>query len=135
DDKSQQSSTKARVRGDDRAVAVLPAVADLDQQRERGDGRCGRGDGEFVRYVAEQLAQRDGDVTREAAPREAVGGEVMRDARVQPDAGNVEEQAAIDLARVDDTVVSVQRDLECGRRIERDAEITREAVARTARDK
>ena len=52
----------------------------------------------------------------------------MRHPRIEPDAGEVEEQAALDLAGIDHPFASAERNLESRRRIEGDAELAREPL-------
>ena len=93
---------ESRARSDDRAVAVLASVGNGDEQRptswsiDAGVVMVSRSG-----WIAGQLAHRDHHVAREAAPLETIRGEAMRDPRVEPDAGDVEEQAAVDLACID----------------------------------
>ena len=74
------------------------------------------------------------EIATEAAAYETGCGELVRDARVESDAGEIEEEPALDLARIDHAFVAAERDLECRMRIERNAEFTREPVAGSTRD-
>ena len=58
----------------------------------------------------------------------------MRDACIEPDTGEIEEQPALDLARVDHPIASAERDVEGHLRIEGDADLAGESVAGPARN-
>ena len=83
-----------------------------------------------MRRAREDLAAGDFEIAPEAAAHETGGGELMRDARVEADAGEIEEQPALDLAGIDHALASAERDLERRLRIERNAELARRARCR-----
>ena len=87
-----------------------------------------------VRLVGEELLRGDLEIAQEAAPHEAARREPVRDAGVEADAGDVEEQASVDLPGVDAPLAAGERDVERPRGIERNLQLAREAVARTARN-
>ena len=58
----------------------------------------------------------------------------MRHARIEADASDVEEQAAIELAGVHHQIVAVERHGKCPLRLERDIELPRQSVSRPARN-
>ena len=78
------------------------------------------------------LARGKLEVPNEAAALEAALGESMRDSRIEPEARDVEEQVAIELARVNQSRVSLEDHLKRSRWIERDAELASEPVAGSA---
>src|SRR4030095_13381542 len=121
-------------RRDERAVAVLPSVGDRDEQHVRSTQFATHRDRILVPRAPEDLVAGNFEIATEAATHETRGGELMRDPRVEADAGEIEEEPALDLARIDHAFVSAERDLECRMRIERNAEFTREPVAGPTRD-
>src|SRR5262245_53109208 len=56
----------------------------------------------------------------------------MRNACVETDAGDIEEQPLVDFAGIDCPIAAVEGELERRRFLERDAKLTRQTVARSA---
>src|SRR5205085_663654 len=99
------------------------------------DRRSWRRNRQVIRLIPDQLAERDAHVSREAALLEAVRGERVRDARIKSDPRDVEEEPVVDLTGVDGAFLTVERELQRGGRVEWNAEIARQAVARPTRHK
>ncbi len=68
------------------------------------------GDRGLVPRACEDLIAGDLEIASEAAARQPGGGKLMRDARVEADAGKIEEEPALDLASIDHSFVSAKRD-------------------------
>src|SRR5262245_38070391 len=87
----------------------------------------------MVRLIRRELANRNGHVSREAALFETVGRETVRDAGVEPNARDVEEESFLYLTCIDRAVTAAERQLERRRRVEGDTKFPRQTIARTAR--
>src|SRR5262245_24982411 len=124
----------ARVGRDDDVVAVLAAVRERDEQRVRQDLFRVEDDAVAGRAVAEDFAQSDEHVRTHAAPPQRPAVELLCDNGVESDARDVEEEPAVDLAGVDRLAPSAKRDVDRRRRLPRNAELARKAVARTGGD-
>src|SRR5688572_7644373 len=63
-----------------------------------------------------------------------MNGKLVRNLRVEPDAGHVEEEPPLDLAGVDDALGTIEGDGERLRNVAGDRQLTRQSVAGPARD-
>ena len=101
-----------------RAVAVLTRVGDRDDQRVDPDRDAVGDDRVEFGLVGEQLLRGDFEIAQEAAAHEAVRRKAVCDAGVETDAGDVEEETAVELAGVDAALAAAEGGLE-SRRLDR----------------
>ena len=121
-------------RGDACTVAVLASVGEGDEERPDTHLRTVRGHDVGSGRVGHERRRRNGQIPSEAAPREAVGREPVRHVRIETDAGDVEEEPAITLTRIDAAHAAVERRREGTRGIQRNTQLARQTIARPAGD-
>src|SRR5688500_16335669 len=116
------------------AVAVLAAIGEGDGQRPYRPALAVELDFVVLAAIPASLAHADEDVR--PAPARALGSHVEQPgyARVDADAGDVEERTVAEDSRVDGADRTVQRSGDCGARLERRPQRRRQAVARAGRD-
>jgi hypothetical protein len=64
----------------------------------------------IVRLEGNSSACRELDVAPETASHEATGRKLVGDTRIESEPGDVEEQAAVDLAAIDRALHAIERD-------------------------
>ena len=67
----------------------------------------------LVLRAREDLVARDFEIPPEPAANETSRSELVRDARVEADASEIEEEPSLDLAGIDHAFVTTERNLEC----------------------
>src|SRR5262245_23487923 len=112
DDEVELAIVQLRVRGNQSAVAILTGVRNRNHQRSYTKVMAIRRECVVRGHERRHLTRCKFEVPDEAAAIETAGGKSMGHTAVEPEAGNVEEQVAVELAGVDEPLTALEDHLE-----------------------